>query len=368
MRLRSRIRPRRRRRPSLLLRLDDPAGEPASPAAPGDDGAEPTGNTPGASPSATEDDDDDKEIEAAIEAAADPATINVAVAAANCAVAPATVVPGAIPSGCAAAGGLKFEATVGAVSLGTFTTGGNGLTQVGALDGENLTITEDLSSVTAGYEAVSATSTVAVAAGAAVTLVHIASNVAPPSPPAVGRVQLSQGQCPTSGETRTELTYIEPASLQAAAEGCRGVAGAEFQVTINAADTLGAAAVEGIKRTDANGNWRGELPVGSYTVTHVASGQSLVIDVVLDEVSTVVAINFIHADPSTEGTISIRRFSCPGSSDSTVVTVSSAEPAPRAGCKTEAGTFQLNDGTPFSGVDGDGAVTFTLPTGNYSFK
>ena len=149
---------------------------------------------------------------------------------------------------------------------------------------------------------------------------------------------------------------------------CHGVAGAEFQVSINDADALGAAAVEGLKRTDANGNWRGELPVGSYTVTHVASGQSLAIDVVLNEVSTVVAIDFIHADPSTEGTISIRRFACPGTADTTEITVSAAEPAPRAGCQTEAGTFQLNSGDPFSGVDGDGAVTFTLPTGNYSFN
>lgn len=343
-----------------------PSDEPASPEAPADGGSDPVGETPAVAPAATE---ETEEFGAAIEAADEPAAINVAVLAVNCATAPATVVPGVVPDGCTAASGLKFEATVGAVSLGTFTTNGSGLVQVGALDGENLTITEDLSSVTNGYEAASATSTVAVAAGAALTLVHVETDAEPVPPVAVGRVQLTQGQCPTSGETRTELTYIEPASLRAAAdEGCRGIAGAEFQVTIKEADTLAAAAVEGIKRTDANGNWRGELPVGSYIVTHVASGQALEIDVVADEVSTVVAIDYIKADPSTEGTLSIRRFACPGTADTTEVTVSAAEPTPRAGCEAEHGTFQLNDGKPFSGVDDDGAVTFTLPTGTYSFS
>jgi hypothetical protein len=153
----------------------------------------------------------------------------------------------------------------------------------------------------------------------------------------------------------------------AAAEACKGLAGAKFQISINEADTVAAAAVEGIKRTDANGNWRGELPVGSYTVTHVASGQSLAIEVVADELSTVVAIDYIQADPSTEGTISIRRFACPGAADTTEITVSPAEPTPRDGCAPEDGTFQLNDGSEIHGVDDDGAVTFTLPTGTYAF-
>lgn len=335
-----------------------PSDEPASPEAP-------AGETPAAAPAATE---ETEEVEAAVEAADEPATINVSILAVNCATAPATVVPGVVPDGCTAASGLKFEATVDTVSLGTFTTNGSGLVQVGALDGEILTVTEDLSSVSDGYEAVSATSTVTVAAGAALTLVHVETDAEPIPPVVVGRVQLTQGRCPTSGETRTELTYIEPASLRAAAdEGCQGVAGAEFQITINEADTLAAAAVEGIKRTDANGNWRGELPVGSYIVTHVASGQSLEIEVVADEVSTVVAIDYIKADPSTEGTLSIRRFACPGTADTTEVTVAAAEPTPREGCEAENGTFQLNDGEPFSGVDDDGAVTFTLPTGTYAF-
>lgn len=344
---------------------EEPVGEPASPEAPAAGGSNAVRVSPSVAPSPT---NESKDLEPAVEAADEPTAVDVSVLAVNCPATPATVVPGAVPDGCTVASGLKFEATVGAVSLGTFTTNGSGLVQVGALDGEVLTITEDLSSVTAGFEAVSASSSVTVAAGAAVTLVHVASDAEPVPPPAVGRVQLSQGRCPTSGENRTELTYIEPASLRAAAEACRGVAGAEFQVTRNEADTVAAAAVEGIKRTDANGNWRGELPVGSYTVTHVASGQSIDIDVVLDELSTIVAIDYIHLDGEAEGTISIRRYACPGAVDTTEVTVSPAEPTPRDGCASEGGTFQLNDGEPFSGIDGDGAVTFTLPIGIYTFS
>lgn len=297
---------------------------------------------------------------------ADDEFVTVAVVAFNCAVAPADTAPGIVPAGCTPADGLKFEATVGAVSLGTFETGSDGAAEVTATAGETLTINEDLSTVTDGFAASSPSSSVDVATGAALSLVHVATDDDPVPGVDVGRLQLSQGECPTAGESRTELRYIAPQSLQAQADdgsGCHGVAGAEFLVVAET-DGVSAAAVEGVKRTDGNGNWRGELPVGEYVVTDVSSGQSATVAVALNDISVLVAIDYVQ---QVGGTLSVRRFVCAGEEESVTVTVSASEPAPGSSCGAEDGTFQLNDGEPFTG-GGDGAVTFNLPTGTYQFQ
>lgn len=293
-------------------------------------------------------------------AAESDATVNVTIAAFDCAVAPVGNTPGQVPAECTAAPGVSFSVTADAVELGTFVAGADGIIVILVPDGAELVVVEDLTTETTGFSIVgTGTQSLTVSGPIGLSFVHVADGG--PVVENAGRLQLSQGSCPTLGEERTELRYIAPRSIQAQAEGsgCGPVAGSDFRIEGGDFPAGGVT-----KTTDAAGNWRGEVTEGVYTVTHVGSGQSIEIDIVEDDITVIVAIDYVT---QVSGTISVRRYLCGGDEDGTTISIASTEPAPSDGCTPSDGIFQLSEGEAFTG-SGDGAITFPIPTGTYLFS
>jgi hypothetical protein len=323
-----------------------------------------------------------------------PAATTVSVYALDCVTDPGPVAPGDLPTGCLAAEGLVVDASVDGVYSSSQTTDAAGWALFEAPVGSSLLLVEQSDTIATGYAPLGdGSATVApVAEGASAVLIHVATDdggeepAPPPAPdageeeqddgvgasddPPVGRIQLVKSTCTRPGEPYTELRVIgQTATLQAqdeSVEGCVATAGAEFLVTGGDLPVEGSVFVTG-----ADGAYRGTLTPGSYTVTEVLSGESVEIEIVADETVLVVAIQYVEP---VIGTIAIRRFVCIDSEvENEVTSIETfldppAEPDPGDVCAAEDGDYQLNDAEPFEDDDGDGAITFPLPIGTYTFN
>jgi hypothetical protein len=145
------------------------------------------------------------------------------------------------------------------------------------------------------------TASVTASGGASAYIVNIQVETA-------GRLQISNGQCPTSGEPRTEFIVVGPLAVQSSALGCEPRAGASLTVS-------GPGGTYSVV-TDANGNWIGTVPVGEYTISNANGSAGL--EVVSGATTIVLAVDYV-AGP--KGTLTVQRYDCAEGTEGTTIVV-----------------------------------------------
>lgn len=299
-----------------------------------------------------------EDVAAAEDASPAAETATVKVYAYDCPADPGPVTPGVDPAGCVVSVAVDVSAAADGTDLGVFPTDGTGVASIVAPLGSTVVVTENVATLPIGYIPLgTGEATVGpLEADAAIAFVHVVEFQGP-----VGRLQLARGECPTSGDARFEFRVLPPRAVTAQAQdtSCHSVPGAQFLIQ------GGSLPAEGItKVTGDDGSWRGPIPPAeSYTITDLATGNATTVAVEVDELSAVIGIEYIHIPA---GTLSVRRFICDSDVDQTSIEVSDVEPDPGEGCVPEDGSFQLDEGNPFSG-GGDGAVSISVAVGTYKF-
>lgn len=203
---------------------------------------------------------------------------------------------------CSPANGIDVTAEADSVSLGVKTTDGSGTVSFDAPEGSQITFSEVQSTLPSGYVP-DGNGTVSVTAksGASATIVNIEVQTA-------GRLQISNGQCPTSGDPRTQFIVVGPLAVQASGLGCEPHGGTSLTVT----GPGGAYSVV----TDASGNWVGTLPVGTYTISNANGSEEL--DVETGATTIVLVVDYV---PGPKGILTIQRFDCTEGSEGTIITI-----------------------------------------------
>lgn len=220
-------------------------------------------------------------------------TITVTVGAFDCATDPGAADPSTF-AGCLPAAGVEISGTADSTPLGPSVTDESGYVSFTIDAGTaNVTFTENPATIRAGYAELGSGSVSATPSdGLVLTFAHLGG----------GRLQIINGSCPTSGESRTEFRVIEPRSVsEAATSSCT--------LTENAAFTISGAALAGdiVVTTGSDGAWRGYLPAGDYTVTENATGESTGVTVVADDISVIIAVDYVAAPL---GVVNVSRFTC----------------------------------------------------------
>ncbi len=203
---------------------------------------------------------------------------------------------------CGPASGIDVHAVAGDSDLGVKTTDGSGTVSFDAPEGSHVALTEVLTTVPSGYVP-DGNGTVFVAAedGATGAIVNIQVETA-------GRLQLSNGQCPTSGNTRTEFIVVGPLAIQAAGLGCAPRANTTLTI-VGPGGTYSAV-------TDGQGNWIGTLPVGTYTVSNANASQQ--VDVQSGSTTIVLVVDYV---PGPKGTLTIQRYDCASGAEGTTIEI-----------------------------------------------
>ncbi len=256
---------------------------------------------------------------------------------------------------CAGADGVEIAYSIDGVPAAPVTTTGGGSAVLEVPEGAAVFVHE---AVPAGYLPVGdGTAWIASAAdGNAVTFVNIIEAL-------LGRLQLVNGSCPTSGDARTEFRVLGPHAISAAATPvCSPTAQAVFTIT---GDTLPPSGIQAV--TDDNGVWRGYLTAGDYTVTD-DSGASETVTVEADELTVVIVIDYF--EPPT-GTLVIQKWWCTeGEAEGTEILIDGDASGP--GCALTDAQIALSEvGNPGSsssisfGLGPDGEATMALPEGTY---
>jgi len=203
---------------------------------------------------------------------------------------------------CGPAAGVGVSASSEGGAIGASTTNGSGVASFDAPEGETVTFTEDQSTLPSGFVPDgNGSASVAASDGASTYIVNIQVSTA-------GRLQISNGQCPTSGEARTQFIVVGPLAMQAAGLGCEPRAGASLTVS-------GAGGTYSVV-TDGAGNWIGTVPVGSYTISNANGSADL--EVVAGATTIVLAVDYV---PGPKGTLTIERFDCAEGAEGTFITI-----------------------------------------------
>lgn len=203
---------------------------------------------------------------------------------------------------CAATGGIDVSASADDTSLGTKTTGGSGSASFDAPEGSQVVFSEVQSTVPSGYVPDgNGTAYVTGESGASAYIVNIKVETA-------GRLQISNGQCPTSGEARTQFIVIGPLAVQSAGLGCEPRGNTTLTVS-GPGGTYTAV-------TDGSGNWIGTLPVGTYTVSNENGSGSA--EVVSGSTTIVMVVDYV---PGPKGTLTIQRYDCAEGAEGTTITI-----------------------------------------------
>lgn len=212
---------------------------------------------------------------------------------------------GGAPSGdanCSPASGIDVDAIAAGNSLGTKTTDGSGTVSFDAPEGSNVSLSEILTSVPSGYVPDgNGTILLTAASGASGSIVNIQVETA-------GRLQISNGQCPTSGEARTQFIVVGPLAIQAAGLGCEPRGGTTLTL-VGPGGTYSAV-------TDDMGNWIGTLPVGTYTVSNANGSEE--VEVESGHTTIVMVVDYV---PGPKGTLTIQRYDCSEGADGTTITI-----------------------------------------------
>jgi len=205
-------------------------------------------------------------------------------------------------SNCTPASGVSVTASTSEGPIGVGVTNGAGVASFDAPDGAEVVFVEQQSSLPSGYVPDgNGVATVTASSGASTYIVNIQVSTA-------GRLQIASGQCPTSGEERTEFVVLGPLAVQSAALGCAALPGASFSVT-------GPGGTYSIV-TDASGNWVGTIPVGSYTISNQSASTG--VEVVSGATSLVTAVHYV---PGVKGTLNIERYECADGAEGTTIAV-----------------------------------------------
>ena len=215
---------------------------------------------------------------------------------------------GGDPSGdanCSPASGVDVAVLADSDPLGIFTTGGSGSVSVDAPEGSQVAFSEIQSTLPSGYVP-DGNGLVLVTAesGASTYLVNIKVETA-------GRLQISNGLCPTSGEARTQFIVVGPLAVQSAALGC--------EPRPNASLTVDGPGGTYSVVTDPQGNWIGTLPVGTYTISNENGFETL--DVEASSTTIVLVVDYI---PGPKGTLNIERYDCAVGEEGTTITIDGA--------------------------------------------
>lgn len=203
---------------------------------------------------------------------------------------------------CSPAAGVSVLATTSSGSIGTVATNGSGVASFEAPEGEVVVFTEDQTSLPAGYVPDgNGTASVTASSGASANIVNIQVSTA-------GRLQVSNGQCPTSAGERTQFIVVGPLAVQSSALGCEPRAGASLTVS-------GSGGTYSVV-TDGGGNWVGTIPVGSYTISNANSSAGF--DVVAGATTIVLAVDYV---PGAKGILNIQRYDCAEGPEGTSITI-----------------------------------------------
>ncbi len=264
----------------------------------------------------------------------------------DCTADPLDVAPAA-SSLCTQAAAVGASVTIDGVASTSITSNGSGIATVDAPEGSTVVVTEDQNTITSGYVPYGEGAvTFTAAAGQNFNFVHLPR-------PDVGRVQITSGTCPTSGDSRTSFRVIEPGLVTAAASSCAFTPNVAFTIT------GGALASAFDVTTGSNGSWLGFLPGGDYTVTS-ADSTSASFTVYNEEIVVIIAIGY-QAQPT--GTLAVARWECaPVETAEVSIDVAAKKPGNPADCAasnggvslTEVGSsadpakFKLGDGGAFS--------------------
>lgn len=208
----------------------------------------------------------------------------------------------AADSNCSPASGVDVAATADGADLGTQTTGGSGTVSVEAPDGSQVVFTEVQSTLPSGYVPDgNGTAHITATAGASATIANIQVQMA-------GRLQISNGQCPTSGDARTQFIVLGPLAVQATGLGCAPLGGTTLTVT-GPGGTYSAL-------TDSAGNWIGTVPVGVYTISNANGSEEL--EVQAGATTIVLVVDYV---PGPKGSLTIQRFDCAEGAEGTTITI-----------------------------------------------
>jgi len=210
---------------------------------------------------------------------------------------------GGDPSGdanCSPASGVDVGAIAGEDSLGIKTTDGSGTVSFDAPEGSEVSLSELVDTVPAGYVP-DGNGTVFVTAedGATGSIVNIQVETA-------GRLQISNGQCPTSGDARSEFIVVGPLAIQSAGLGCAPRANTTLTL-VGPGGTYSAV-------TDGQGNWIGTLPVGTYKVSNANAFAD--VEVQSGYTTIVLVVDYV---PGPKGTLTIQRFDCAQGDEGTTI-------------------------------------------------
>ncbi len=202
---------------------------------------------------------------------------------------------------CTPASGVGVSASTSEGPIGSGSTNGSGVASFDAPEGANVLFAEDQSTLPSGYVPDgNGTASVSASDGASTYIVNIQVSTA-------GRLQIANGQCPTTGEARTEFIVVGPLAIQASALGCEPHAGASLTVS-------GPGGTYSIVTYD-DGNWIGTIPVGAYTISNAHSSASL--EVVSGSTTIVLVVDYV---PGAKGTLSVERYDCAEGDEGTTIT------------------------------------------------
>lgn len=203
---------------------------------------------------------------------------------------------------CAATAGIDVSAMAGDEDLGIGTTDGTGSASFDAPESSQVVFTEIQSTLPSGYVPDgNGTATVSAESGSSAYIVNIKVETA-------GRLQISNGQCPTSGEARTQFIVVGPLAMQAAALGCEPRGNTSLTVS-------GPGGTYSVV-TDGSGNWVGTLPVGTYTVSNENGSEDA--EVQSGSTTIVMVVDYV---PGPKGTLTIQRYDCAEGTEGTTITI-----------------------------------------------
>jgi hypothetical protein len=212
---------------------------------------------------------------------------------------------GGDPSGdasCSPASGIDVGAIAGEDLLGIKTTDGSGSVSFDAPEGSSVSLSELVDTVPTGYVPDgNGTVFVTAADGATGAIVNIQVETA-------GRLQISNGQCPTSGEARSDFIVLGPLAIQSAGLGCAPRANTTLTL-VGPGGTYTAV-------TDGQGNWIGTLPVGTYSVSN--ANDSAEVEVETGYTTIVLVVDYV---PGPKGTLTVQRFDCAEGAEGTTIEI-----------------------------------------------
>jgi hypothetical protein len=260
-----------------------------------------------------------------------------------------------IAAGCTAAAGVPYLATDNNGLSATQSTDGSGSTSFASVVGASFDVIQQASAATSGYVPLGDghLEVISLQGDTALTFINVAKLE-------TGRIQIVAGLCPTSGESRTEWNSNQPSTFAASEVSCGPNVGAVFTLSSDAL-AEGSWSI----RIEADGTWRGYVPVGEYVATS-PDGYSTNLSVASAGLAIGVAITYVQQEP---GTLLLEHFLCSEGVDGEYIEV---DPAgnPDASC-VPAGTIAYvtdvaegGSSTPIV-IAQNGSTSKSFKPGNY---